>query len=83
MLQTCFKRASIGGARGGGREEGVTPPPIISPQKQFFLFVTKFPEGDTAAAGRQKVLKGGRKAGRSSPPSKKTGRKAPHNNLVR
>ena len=53
------------------------------PQKFHHDKAKKFPEVVSSAAGRQGVLKGGRKGGGSSPPSKKTGRKAPQNNLVK
>ena len=67
----------------GGEGEGVTP---LNPPKQVFTkkncFAIKSPEGATAVAGRQGMLTGGRKGGEVFPTFKKTGREAPHNNLV-
>ena len=67
---------------GGGGRWWATPPQKKISEK--IIFAKKFPEGATAAAGRPGVLKGGRKGGGlpQSPPSRMTGRKAPHNNLV-
>ena len=78
-----FPRRPPGVTGGGGEERGVTPPP--TPQTSFHpkkLFRQKSPEGATAVAGRQEVLKGGRKGGEVFPTFKKTGREAPHNSLV-
>ena len=73
-----------GGAEGGGR--GGHPLKLKISQKNFtnffytFFFAKNFPEGTTAAARRQGVLKWGRKGGVHL--QKNTGHKAQHNNLV-
>ena len=74
-----FPEGRQGLQEGGG--EGCHPP---QPPKTSFhpkkLFRQKIA---TAVAGRQWVLRGGRKGGEVFPTFQKTGREAPHNNLVK
>ena len=63
----------------GGEREGSPP------QKKFtknFVFAKKIPLRGHCSRRPPGGAKGGKEMGGSSPPSKKTGREAPHNYLV-
>ena len=82
MFAKNFPEGRQGVLEGGGRRGGsppLTPKQVFTPK---ICFAKKSPEGATAVAGRQGVLKGGRNGGEVFPTFKKTGREAPHNNLV-
>ena len=80
FLQKNFPKGPLQVMLERGGEGGVTPPKKIH---EKFCFRQKIPRKGHCSLTPPGGATGGKEMGGSSPPSKKTGREAPHNYLVR